>query len=561
MKKYYLFAILFLWSAPTLFAQDIAQLKGQKPVSLSSGISLGSSFYSANGIENRRAPFAWTLSGSPTLAIYGMKVPFSLSISNQHRSFQQPFNQVGLTPQYKWVKVHLGYSSTHFSQFTLAGRRFLGAGIELSPKNWRIGFVQGRFQKAVTYDSLASPTAGQFPSAVPIPAFSRYGYAARVGVGGKKASIDVSYLKAADRETSIAIPDALARALRPQENAVLGVQTKLTLFKKLTWATDLGVSAYSRDVRSDSITLPEKWDFMSKFLIPRISTQVQTAGESSLSYRDKRLGMKVLYRRIDPDFKSMGAFFFQTDMEQWLLAPSVNFMKNRVTLTGSYGWQNNNISATRSRTTRRTIGSANLSVRGGKHFNLTASYSNFGITMQPRRSLVPTNLLDTFRLSQVSQAISVSPNWSFGSKTTPQSFGLSATYNALNDLQQNSAFKSDMKTLSSNAYYALNLPQKKMSMNLSLLYQNLENSTAKSQSVGVNAGINKTFANSKMTTGASLGWYSAGAGNTLQIGSNLSYRLGKKGAFFINAQWQRTAAREGKNWSELFGNSGMSFSF
>jgi hypothetical protein len=561
MKKYYLFAILFLWSAPTLFAQDIAQLKGQKPVSLSSGISLGSSFYSANGIENRRAPFAWTLSGSPTLAIYGMKVPFSLSISNQHRSFQQPFNQVGLTPQYKWVKVHLGYSSTHFSQFTLAGRRFLGAGIELSPKNWRIGFVQGRFQKAVTYDSLASPTAGQFPSAVPIPAFSRYGYAARVGVGGKKASIDVSYLKAADRETSIAIPDALARALRPQENAVLGVQTKLTLFKKLTWATDLGVSAYSRDVRSDSITLPEKWGFMSKFLIPRISTQVQTAGESSLSYRDKRLGMKVLYRRIDPDFKSMGAFFFQTDMEQWLLAPSVNFMKNRVTLTGSYGWQNNNISATRSRTTRRTIGSANLSVRGGKHFNLTASYSNFGITMQPRRSLVPTNLLDTFRLSQVSQAISVSPNWSFGSKTTPQSFGLSATYNALNDLQQNSAFKSDMKTLSSNAYYALNLPQKKMSMNLSLLYQNLENSTAKSQSVGVNAGINKTFANSKMTTGASLGWYSAGAGNTLQIGSNLSYRLGKKGAFFINAQWQRTAAREGKNWSELFGNSGMSFSF
>lgn len=112
-----------------------------------------------------------------------------------------------------------------------------------------------------------------------------------------------------------------------------------------------------------------------------------------------------------------------------------SILKNRVNLSGSYGLQHNNISATRSRTTRRTIGSANLSVRGGKHFNFNAAYSNFGITMQPRSNLAPTQLLDAYRLSQISQAISVSSTWSFASNTWQQSFDISANYNALDDLQ------------------------------------------------------------------------------------------------------------------------------
>jgi hypothetical protein len=564
MKKLALFTLL-LCLFSTAKAQNLENLRNEKPFKMSSGVSLSTSFYAAQGVENRRAPFAWNITGSPTVEVYGFKIPFTVSLSNQHRSFQQPFNQVGLTPQYKWVKLHAGYSSARFSQFTLAGRRFLGGGMELTPGKWRIGYVQGRFQKAIAYDSVAAASSniGQYPSAIPVPAFSRFGYAARLGYGNKKASFDLSYLKANDRETSIQIPNALARKLRPEENAVVGLQTQFTFFKKLTWATEVGVSAYSRDTRSDSIELPEKFAFMSKFLLPRLSTQVQTAGESSLNFRSKQFGMRVLYRRIDPDFRSMGAFFFQTDMEQWLVAPSVNLLKNRLQISGSYGWQNNNISETRSRTTRRTIGSANVSVRGGKHFNLTANYSNFGVTMEPRRTLAPTNLLDTFRLAQISHAVSISPNWHFGSKTRQQTFGLSASYNALEDLQKGSAFQSNMKTLSSNAFYSINFPQKKLGLNASLVYQNLQNTQINSQTVGINAGINKTYGKGNVTTGANAGWYSAGAGQTLQIGGNLSYRLSKKGSLFLNAQWQRTDVGDEKRpaWSEFFGNSGISFSF
>ena len=552
---------------PSVFAQNLEQLKGQKPLRLSSGLSVNSSFYVANGIENRRAPFAWTLSGSPTLEVYGMKIPFSFSVSNQHRSFQQPFNQIGLTPQYKWVKLHLGYSSARFSQYTLAGRRFLGAGVELTPGKWRLGFVQGRFQKAIGFDSLAVTNPNQYPSAVPIPAFSRYGYAAKVGFGSQKSFIDLSYLKAQDRELSIDIPRVLEKTLRPAENAVLGINTQVTLFKKLTWATDLGVSAYTRDVRSDSIEIPEKYAFIGKFLLPRLSTQVQTAGESSLNYRNKYVGLRVMYRRVDPDFKSMGAFFFQTDMEQWLVTPSFNLFKNKMQLNGSYGWQNNNISQTRSRTTRRTIGSASLVLKGGKHFNFQANYSNFGVTMQPRANLTPTNLIDTFRAVQISQSINVSPNWHFGSKSRSQTLGISANYSLLDDLNPQSAYKEAMKTMMGNAYYSVNFPQRQMGFNTSLVYQKTHNSIGLFQNVGINGSFQKSFAKGKFSTGSNIGYYRTGtaetSGSTLRIGGNLNCSLNKKSSFFLNAQWQHTATggTKGKAWSETFGNSGLSVRF
>jgi hypothetical protein len=564
MKKLCLFVLFALWATPSVIAQNLDNLKGQKPLRVSSGFALNSSFYTAEGIENRRAPFAWTLTGSPTLTVYGMSIPFSFSVSNQHRSFQQPFNRIGITPQYKWVKLHAGYSSARFSQYTLAGRQFLGGGIELTPGKWRLGYVQGRFQKAVGFDSVAVANPNQYPSAVPVPAFSRYGYAAKLGFGSSKSFIDLSYLKASDRETSIGIPEKLRTTLRPAENAVIGVNTQVTLFKKLTWAADIGVSAYTRDIRADSVVLPEKFAFIGKFMLPKNSTQVQTAGESSLGYRDKHVGLKVTYRRIDPDFKSMGAFFFQTDMEQWLIAPTVNLMKNKVQLTGSYGWQKNNISQTRSRTTTRTISSAALVLRGGKHFNFNANYSNFGVTMQPRANLNPTNLVDTFRAVQVSQSISVAPSWNFRTQNRLQTFGMTMNYSLLDDLNPQSAYKASMKTWVSNAFYSLNFPQRKMGFNSSLIYQNSKNALTTIQNIGLNAGFQKSFAKDKLSTGVNTGFFrnSAGeqTGKTLQIGGNMTYRLSKKGSVFINAQWQQTTTGS-KTFSELFGNSGIGMSF
>src|SRR5690606_10230202 len=94
--------------------------------------------------------------------------------SNTNRNFSQPFNQFSFAPTYKWVKTYVGYNSMTFSNYTLSGHVFLGGGVELTPKNWRIAAMYGRLRKAVSFnlnDTLQYTDAS----------FKRMGYGLKVG--------------------------------------------------------------------------------------------------------------------------------------------------------------------------------------------------------------------------------------------------------------------------------------------------------------------------------------------------------------------------------------------
>ena len=110
----------------TLNAQNLEGLSQQKPVILSGGLTARLSFYDANGINNRRQPFSYIFTGSPTISIFNsFTIPLSFTYSEQDRSFRQPFNQFGMSPYYKWITIHAGYRNINYSQFTLAGHPFL----------------------------------------------------------------------------------------------------------------------------------------------------------------------------------------------------------------------------------------------------------------------------------------------------------------------------------------------------------------------------------------------------------------------------------------------------
>jgi hypothetical protein len=187
--------------------------------------------------------------------------------------------------------------------------------------------------------------------------------------------------------------------------------------------------------------------------------------------------------------------------------------------------------------------------------------------MQPRVNLPASSLVDTFRAVQVSQTINIAPNWHFSSKTRQQNVGISANYSLLDDLNPQSAFKAQMKTIMGNAFYSVNFPKRKLGFNTSLTYQNVANSLGKIQNFGLNGGIQKSFAKDKFNASANIGYFRNGnaeaSGSTFQIGSNMGYRLAKNSSIFVSAQWQKTQTGgvQGKNWSELFGNTGVSMSF
>src|SRR5690606_23843773 len=145
-------------------------------------------FYNATGISARREPFTYLLSGSPTVSLYGWSIPFSFTLSQDERSFRQPFNQFGMSPTYKWITLHAGYRNVTFSPYTLAGHTILGGGFEINPGKIRAGFMYGRLNRATVID-----TATQ--SLVPY-SFSRKGFAARLGYGTAENHFDLNFLHA-----------------------------------------------------------------------------------------------------------------------------------------------------------------------------------------------------------------------------------------------------------------------------------------------------------------------------------------------------------------------------
>jgi hypothetical protein len=86
---------------------------------------------------------------NPTLSLYGVELPFSFVLSTTERSFNQPFNQFGVSPRYEWLTLHGGYRSMFVSEYTLSDAVILGGGAEVDGEWFHLRGMCGRFRRSV----------------------------------------------------------------------------------------------------------------------------------------------------------------------------------------------------------------------------------------------------------------------------------------------------------------------------------------------------------------------------------------------------------------------------
>jgi hypothetical protein len=228
-------------------AQDLEQLDKKKPIKVTGGLNATQTFYSASGIQNRRDPYFWMLNANLNFNLFGvLDVPLSATFSQQNRSYTQPFNQYGLSPRYKSVTGHFGYRSMQFSQFTLGGNIFLGAGIEVAPSTSFVKWsaMYGRFTKAVDTFATDGVISGQ-------PAYERWGWGTKVTLGKElqKRSYDIILFNARDNPTSISNAIADSFGLKPAENFVVGLVTRQAITEQLNFDIEYALSAFTEDMR------------------------------------------------------------------------------------------------------------------------------------------------------------------------------------------------------------------------------------------------------------------------------------------------------------------------
>ncbi len=461
---------------------------------LAGEVTLSTGFYAMTGLEAPRAQaMPWNLSGNLTINTQsGWNVPVRLVWSSQNNQYRQPYNQLGASPRYKdWLTLHAGYRNVVFSPLTLAGHTFLGVGVELNPGLLRVGAIVGKFNRAIDAN-YAEPDR--------VATFRRTGYSVKLGVGNQQNYLDLIVLRVADDLFSIRT-DSLT-SLKPGENLVLGLSGRLRLHKKLYAELDAAASAYTRDSRSEAVQAAGSYDSRLRYLsyaknlfTIRQSTQLYTALQTALSYRAKWADLKVQYKRIEPDYKSMGAYYFQQDIESFTMAPSLRLFKKRLNIRTSIGWQHDNLFNQKKARTDRLIGSASASYSSDKDLTLDLVCSNYGITQ--RAGYRPLN--DTARLAQNNRTVSGSVFKLWPGERVMHTLTGSATYQELQDLNRLTAELNENQNWNYTLSYAWQNLKSNLDLNISYGYTLTRSFDMSSAYYGPSMGVGKKVLTDKLS--------------------------------------------------------------
>lgn len=471
-------------------AQQLDQPDGKKPFSIHGNFSVNLIGYSVQGIESRMSPFSMMLAANANVSGYGLEMPFSFRYSDKRTDYSQPFNQFGISPTYKWFKAHLGYRNVSFSEYTLAGHTFLGGGIELTPGKFRFGAIYGRFKKRTSVFEQAIDT-NQMPT--------RKGYAVKLGVGSHKTFVDLVFMKIKDDSTSVTVPtEQLGSSV--EQNVVSGLNTRIAFSEKVWFESELAASFYTTDLSApgfddfESIPALQKLD---KILVINQSSELLTALRTSLNFKSKGFSSRLEYRRIDPGYRSMGAYFFNNDIENLVIAPSFSLFKRKLLIRGSVGLQRDNLRNSKKATSLRTISSLNLSYNPIQVFGIDLNYNNYSSNQRAGR--VP--LIDSLKLYQATSNLSVAPRLMFFNAKYNHMVLLLYNRMNLNDKNETTQLFSNNTATLVNINYNLGFVEQAFSIIFGVNYNKLENYFVENSASGFTLGASKMLLESKLMIG------------------------------------------------------------
>jgi len=560
--------ILYASACVVAYSQNLDAIGKERPLSITGGVSLNQILYGVTGIESRRDPYTYYASGNLNFALYGWNCPLSFSVSNRNTSFQQPFNQYSLHPTYKWVTGHFGYTSVSFSPYTVSGHMFLGGAIDAAPEGkFKVSALYGRFLKAVEPDTVNANAAA--------PAFKRMGYGFKASYGSGADFIDIITFHAQDEVNSISyVPEALG--ILPQENLVMSVSAGKSLFKNFLVKAELAASALSRDTRAEESNQDHPLAKVKPLYTSRLSSSYYKAFKSSFSYQQQGYALGVTYERIDPQYRTLGAYYFNNDLENITANAAASLAQGKVNVAVNAGSQHDNLDKSKISTMRRLVGSVNVAFAPSQKVNFAASYSNFQTYTNIRsqfvnvNALTPYDNLDTLNFTQISQNATLTGMYRFGrNENKQQSINCNLTFQDAADKQGQVSQNSGVQFYNANAAYALNVVPRSMMVSVSLNGTLNQGAGISSKTLGPTAAVSKSFFEKKLRTTLSSSYNTTYTGServsTIINGRlNGTWTMQKKhnvnlGFVVVNRQANREGAASA--FTEFTGTLGYSYSF
>lgn len=568
---------LMLAVACCCFSQnvDLGNLKQtfnkKNALRITGGINATALTYSGNDQSNREA-LNWYLQGNINISLFGqVNLPLSMNLTNAGSSFQTPTspNRIGIHPTYKWVTAHIGDVAMSFSPYTLNGHQFTGAGVDLSPKgNFKISAMYGRLQQAVEYDSLNRSS---------LPAYRRMGYGAKVlyTSPNQKAVLGVTVFSASDKENSLAFkPDSLD--VLPQQNLVTSFNASVKPSANLELIAEYAMSAITKDVRDTSEVKQKTKNVLGNFIDAKNSTGYYKAFKIQTNLHIKSTTVGITFEQIDPGYRTLGAYFFANDLQNFTFNFARSVFKGKGNLSTNFGLQRDNLDDSKSGQNSRYIYAANLSYNPSARFFTTFSYNNFTTFMNIRPIFQLINQvnqlqnLDTLNFSQLAQNANLNTNFLLKQNTTQtQNLNINCSYQDAVD-KQSGKTTTNGNSKFYNATVAYNLFFVKSELNIMAAFNYSYNTVLQSDYtiLGPTLGINTKLFKKAATVGCVASYNQSTSNvatqpksNVLNLRFNASYTFYKKHNLMCSLTHQsRTVANQG-NANSVLGNIGYGFNF
>ena len=417
---------------PTLRAQDLEEVYNRtrtrltdRPITVNGGFNLTGTAAFYSGPQPRYDRYGFQAAANLNFDVLGVNAPFSLYYADRNALYRLPSYQfVGISPSYRWARVHLGDRNLNFTPYTFSDQTFRGVGVELTPGKWTIKAMGGRLRYQSLFDVGARSGLGE--------SYRREGYAGEVGYRGKGWDLRGVVFGARDRIPEVALDTSVGVA--PAQNVVTSLIGGVQLPRKLRLEAEYARSFLTVDRLAPK--LPDSLRATRALVEQRSGTSAADVIRVGLTHPIWRLG----YLRVAPGYKSLGTLFVQDDRDNLTAGFSYAFRRKQRagngpdgpgvgsanagggggvgaatakrarppwTLSVDGGLERLGIGDANRERTRRWIGQAMLSGQLGNRLAVNASFSNFSTTSRLRGFLDPTTSTDSVFLAQINRSASL----------------------------------------------------------------------------------------------------------------------------------------------------------
>ncbi len=482
-------SIILILLVTTVNAQDIEQVIKAPVMATNGGVSFSQIGAFSPDSNTTITPYSYFVSGNINTSLFGVvSLPLSFAYSNSQVTTQtpHPFNRFTISPSYKWLTVHMGYSSMSFSPYTLSGHEFLGGGIDVAPtESFKVSALYGRFKKAVNPDSLGS-----------VPVYNRMGGGLKIDYLNKHIDVGVNIFKAKDDLQSVNYQGFDSAFVKPQDNIAGGVSLKLKLIKSLMITADYGISALNQDI-SGQDSLPR--GFSDNVVSQSSDLAVYHAFRGSISQSSNIGSIGASYERVTPNYRTLGAYYFNNDFEN-ITADFSTSLKHWLTIAMNVGYQRDNLEKQKVNTSSRLIYSINASSMLTKKLGIAAAYSNISSYVHIRdiyNELEQTNEfqnLDTLSFTQINLTESVNLNYNIqATKHRRQNINIGFAYQEASEEQADDERYKGNQIYNSTLSYQFSMIPERLNISTAINYNQNRMPTMEMHITSYNLSIQKVF--------------------------------------------------------------------